>query len=94
MENKHNIEELGSKYDFTGSESMSIDKALEVKEELEKIDELLKQFDQASKTAQIGVIDMDLLGEFAQPSYMQQLAEMRNHVENLIRDQEIGRAHV
>ncbi|MDA7915190.1 hypothetical protein N9018_01965 [Rhodopirellula sp.] len=87
MEDKHNIEELGSKYDFTGSESMSIDKALEVKEELEKIDELLKQIDQASKTAQIGVIDMDLLGEFAQPSDMQQLEEMRNQVENLIREQ-------
>jgi uncharacterized protein with von Willebrand factor type A (vWA) domain len=87
MEDKHNIEELGSKYDFTGSESMSIDTALEVKEELEKIDELLKQIEQAAKTAQIGVIDMDLLGEFAQPSDMKQLEEMRNQVENLIREQ-------
>ena len=87
MEDKHNIEELGSKYDFTGSESMSITTALQVKEELEKIDELLKQIDQASKTAQIGVIDMDLLGEFAQPSDMQQLEEMRNQVENMIREQ-------
>lgn len=87
MEDKHNIEELASKYNFTGSESMSIPKALEIKEELEKIDELLKQIDQASKTAQIGVIDMDLLGEFAQPSDMQQLEEMRNQVENLIREQ-------
>ncbi|MDB4749786.1 hypothetical protein OAF83_02655 [Rubripirellula sp.] len=87
MEDKHNIEELGSKYDFTGSESMSIDTALEVKEELEKIDELVKQIEQAAKTAQIGVIDMDLLGEFAQPSDMQQLEEMRNQVENLIREQ-------
>jgi uncharacterized protein with von Willebrand factor type A (vWA) domain len=87
MEDKHNIEELGSKYDFTGSESMSITTALEVKEELEKIDELLKQIDQASKNAQIGVIDMDLLGEFAQPSDMQQLEEMRNQVENMIREQ-------
>ncbi|MGB1814181.1 MAG: hypothetical protein ACPHJ3_02415 [Rubripirellula sp.] len=87
MEDKHNIEELGSKYDFTGSESMSITKALEVKEELEKIDELLKQIDQASKSAQIGVIDMDLLSEFAQPADMQQLEEMRQQVENLIREQ-------
>ncbi len=87
MEDKHNIEELGSKYDFTGSEPMSITSALEVKEELEKIDELLKQIDQASKTAQIGVIDMDLLGEFAQPSDLQQLEEMRKQVENLIREQ-------
>jgi uncharacterized protein with von Willebrand factor type A (vWA) domain len=87
MEDKHNLEELGSKYDFTGSESMSIDTALEVKEELEQIDELLKQIEQAAKTAQIGVIDMDLLGEFAQPSDMKQLEEMRNQVENLIREQ-------
>ena len=87
MEDKHNIEELGSKYEFTGSESMSITTALEVKEELEKIDELLKQIDQASKTAQIAVVDMDLLGEFAQPSDMQQLEEMRNQVENMIREQ-------
>lgn len=87
MEDKHNIEELGSKYDFTGSESMSITKALEVKEELEKIDELLKQIDQASKSAQISVIDKDLLSEFAQPADMQQLEEMRQQVENLIREQ-------
>ncbi len=87
MEDKHSIEELASKYDFTGNESMSINKALEVKEELEQIDELLKQIDEASKTAQIGIIDMDLLGEFAQPSDMQQLEEMRNQVENLIREQ-------
>jgi len=87
MIDKHNIEELGSKYAFTGIESMSIDKALEVKEELEKIDELLKQIEQAAKTAQIGIIDMDLLGEFAQPSDMQQLNEMRTQVENLIREQ-------
>ena len=63
MEDKHNIEELGSKYEFTGSESMSITRALEVKEELEKIDELLKQIDEASKTAQIGIIDMEALGD-------------------------------
>jgi len=87
MEDKHNIEELASKYDFIGNESMSITKALEVKEELEQIDELLKQIDEASKTAQIGLIDMDLLGEFAQPSDMQQLDEMRAQVENLIREQ-------
>ena len=87
MEDKHNIEELGSKYEFTGSESMSITRALEVKEELEKIDELLKQIDEASKTAQIGIIDMEMLGEFAQPSDLQDLEEMRNQVENLIREQ-------
>ncbi len=87
MADKHNIEELDSKYEFTGNESMSVPKALEVKEELEKIDELLRQLEEAAKSAQIGVIDMEMLGEFAQPGDMEQLEEMRRQVENLIREQ-------
>jgi uncharacterized protein with von Willebrand factor type A (vWA) domain len=87
MKDKHNIEELASKYVFTGTESMSIPKALEVKDELEKIDELLKQLEQASKTAQIGLIDLEMLGEFAEPGDMQQLEEMRQQIDNLLREQ-------
>ncbi|TWT56286.1 vWA domain-containing protein [Allorhodopirellula solitaria] len=87
MADKHNIEELASKYEFTGSESITIPQALEIKEELEKIDELLAQLDQAEKTAQVGIIDMDMLSEFAQPGDMEQLEEMRNQVENLLREQ-------
>lgn len=87
MADKHNIEELASKYEFTGNESMSVPKALEIKEELEKIDELLKQLEEAAKSAQIGLIDMDMLSEFAQPGDMEQLEEMRQQVENLIREE-------
>ena len=87
MSDKHNIEELASKYDFTGHESMSVEKALEIKEELEKIDELLRQLEEAAKTAQIGIIDMEMLGEFAEAEDMQQLDEMRRQVENLLREQ-------
>lgn len=87
MKDKHNIEELASNYDFTGIESMSIPKALEVKEELEKIDELLKQLEEAAKTAQIGMIDMDMLGEFAEPGDLQKLEEMRQQIDNMLREQ-------
>ncbi|QDT08547.1 VWA domain-containing protein [Planctomycetes bacterium K23_9] len=87
MEDKHNIQELLSKYDFTGNESMTVSKALDVKIELEKIDELLKQLEEAAKNAQIGIIDMEALGEFAQPGDMEQLEEMRRQVENLVREQ-------
>ena len=87
MGDKHNIQELASKYEFIGNESMSVPKAIEIKEELEKIDELLKQLEEAAKSAQIGLIDMDMLGEFAQPSDMEQLEEMRRQVENMIREQ-------
>jgi uncharacterized protein with von Willebrand factor type A (vWA) domain len=87
MSDKHNVEELASKYEFTGHESMSVAKALEVKEELEKIDELLKQLEEAAKNAQIGIIDMDMLSEFAEPGDMQQLEEMRRQIENFLREQ-------
>ncbi len=66
---------------------MSIPKALEIKEELEKIDELLKQLEEAAKTAQIGIIDMEMLSEFAEPGDMEQLEEMRRQIENLLREQ-------
>ena len=87
MSDKHNIEEMVSRYEFTGNESMTVSKALEIKEELEKIDELLKQLEEAAKTAQIGIIDLDMLSEFAQPNDLEQLEEMRQQVEQLIREQ-------
>jgi uncharacterized protein with von Willebrand factor type A (vWA) domain len=87
MADKHNIEELDSKYEFTGNESMSVPKALEIKDELEKIDELLQQLEEAAKSAQIGLIDMEMLSEFTQPGDMEQLEEMRRQVENMIREQ-------
>ncbi len=87
MSDKHSIEELDSKYEFVGHQSMSVDKALEIKAELEKIDELLKQLEEAAKTAQIGIIDMEMMREFAEPGDMEELEEMRRQIENLIREQ-------
>lgn len=87
MTEKHLIEELISKYEFTGRESMSVPQALEIKEELEKIDELLKQLEEAAETAQIGLIDMEMLSEFAEPGDLQQLEELRQAIENYVREQ-------
>src|SRR5205823_11130592 len=39
--NKYQVDELAAKYQFTGRTSLTIEEALAVKEELEKIDELL-----------------------------------------------------
>ncbi len=64
---KYQVDELASKYDFTGVEKMTVPEAIEIKEELEKIDELLKQLEEARKTAQIAIIDMEKLGEFFPP---------------------------
>ncbi len=84
--NFYQMEELNSKYQFTGDQSMTIPKALEIKEELEKIDELLKQLDEAAKTAQIGVIDMESLSEFVSTEDMSSLEALREQIENIVRE--------
>jgi hypothetical protein len=65
---RYQIDDLISKYTFTGRQKVDIPKAIELKKELEEIDELLKQLEEAAKTAQIGLINMDALEKFAQPS--------------------------
>ena len=87
MTEKHQIEELATKYDFTGNKSMTVAEAIDIKEELEKIDELLEQLEQASEDGQIGIIDMDALAEFADQGDMQKLEEMRRQIENFMREQ-------
>src|SRR5213080_4285444 len=52
---KYQVDELAAKYEFTGRTPMDVPKALEVKEELEAIDKLLKQLEEAKQTAQIGI---------------------------------------
>ena len=65
---------------------MTIPKALEIKEELEEIDRLLKQLEEAAKTAQIGVIDMEALAEFAEPGDIEKLNELAEQIEQYLRD--------
>ncbi len=82
---KYQIDELASKYEFTGRKPLTIDGALAVKEELERIDRLLKQLDEAAKTAQIAVIDLSELSQFADAEQLEGLAEMQRQVEELVR---------
>jgi uncharacterized protein with von Willebrand factor type A (vWA) domain len=83
---KYQVDELDAKYDFTGREKMDVPKALAVKEELEKIDELLKQLREAKDTAQIGVIDMEALAQFAEPGDMQQLSALQQQIQDYLRE--------
>jgi uncharacterized protein with von Willebrand factor type A (vWA) domain len=83
---RYQIDELMSKYTFTGREKVDIPKAIEIKKELEQIDELLKQLDEAAKTAQIGLIDMEALSQFAQPGDLNALEEIREQIRNVVRE--------
>ena len=83
---KYQVDELASKYDFTGREELTIPQALEIKELLEKIDELLKQLEEARDTAQIAILDMEGLSEFMDEETMHSLEEMQRVIENYVRE--------
>ncbi|MGL5094518.1 MAG: hypothetical protein ACRDD1_02965, partial [Planctomycetia bacterium] len=83
---KYQVDELAAKYPFTGRDKMTVDKALEVKAELEAIDKLLKQLEEARKNAQIGLIDMEELSKFAEPGDLDQLSALQQQVQDYLRE--------
>ena len=86
LSDKYQIDELAAKYEFTGRESMTVPQAIEIKEELEEIDRLLDQIEDARENAQIAIIDMEQLGEFIDEGTMQSLEEMQRMIENYVRE--------
>lgn len=82
---KYQVDELASKYEFTGRKPLTVEKALEVKEELETIDRLLKQLDEAAKTAQIAIIDLSELSQFANDEQMDELSQLQQRVAEMVR---------
>jgi uncharacterized protein with von Willebrand factor type A (vWA) domain len=82
---KYQIDELAAKYSFTGQTPLSITDALAIKEELAKIDELIKQLEEASKTAQIAVIDLDALAEFTEEADVEKLKDLQRQVEEYVK---------
>ena len=84
---KYQVDELAAKYEFTGREQMDVPKALEVKRELEEIDKLLKQLEEAKKTAQLAIIDMEELQKYAEPGDLERLSALQQQVEEYVREQ-------
>ncbi len=88
---KYQIEQMASKYAFTGQTQLTVSEALAVKEELETIDKLLEQLREAMKTSQLAIIDMDELSEFAEDENregeMQKLNEMQRQIEEFVRQE-------
>ena len=86
LSDKYQIDELIAKYDFTGRKKLSIPEALKVKEELETIDHLLEQLEQAKETAQLAVIDLDALRQFAEPEDVDELSALQQQVQDYLRE--------
>ena len=83
---KYQVDELAGKYAFSGRTPLTVPEALAVKEELEKIDELLKQLEEARETAQVGLIDLDTLSEFAEPGDIDNLSALQQQIQDLMRE--------
>lgn len=83
---KYQVEQLAAKYRFTGREALDIERAIEVKGELERIDALLEQLRKARESAQVALIDMDALAEFAEPGDLDGLRRLQQQVEDYLRE--------
>ncbi|MBN1343150.1 MAG: hypothetical protein JXQ73_10745, partial [Phycisphaerae bacterium] len=83
---KYQIDELAAKYAFTGRTRLNIPEALAVKQELETIDRLLEQIEEAAETGQIGVIDIEELSEFAEPGDVEKLSALQQYIQDYIRE--------
>ncbi len=84
---QYEVDELPARWAFTGREPLSVEEAIEIKEELETIDRLLEQLREAMKNAQIGVIDLDELRDFVAEADIDQLQQMGEQISELIRQQ-------
>jgi uncharacterized protein with von Willebrand factor type A (vWA) domain len=87
LEEKYQIDELAAKYAFTGREALSVPEALEIKQILDEIDKLLKQLQEARKTAQIGIIDLEELAQHVDQADVDQLRALQEQVEAYIQQQ-------
>ncbi|MGD0898603.1 MAG: hypothetical protein ABR915_12250 [Thermoguttaceae bacterium] len=83
---KYQVDELAANYEFTGRTPMTIAKALAIKQELEEIDRLLKQLEEAAKTARIGIIDMEALAQYAEEGDLENLSNLARMIEQYLRD--------
>lgn len=83
---RYQIEQMASKYDFTGREALGVEQALEIKQTLELIDKLLEQLRKALENAQLAVVDMEALAEFASPEDIQGLRQLQQQIEDYLRE--------
>ncbi len=82
---KYQVDELAAKYPFSGQTALTVPEALAVKQELETIDKLLKQLEEAAKTAQVGIIEMEELAKYAEPGQMEELDALQQQVQEYLR---------
>jgi uncharacterized protein with von Willebrand factor type A (vWA) domain len=83
----YEIDELATKWTFTGREKLTVPEALEVKERLEEIEQLLRAVEDARKNAKVALIDMEALGQYVERGDLDQLDALRQRLRELVEQQ-------
>jgi len=84
---KYQVDELVSKYEFTGSTKMTVPQALEIKEELDAIEKLLQQLQEAKASGQLGYIDMEEVQDLTGTENAEQLRQLQEQIAEYLRQQ-------
>jgi len=80
----YEMNELASRWTFSGRQRLTVDEAIAIKEELETIDRLLAQLEEARKQAKIGLIDMEALGRYADAGELDDLERLKQQVQEML----------
>ncbi len=83
---KYQVDYLASNWDFTGKKSLSIPEAIEILDELKRIEELLKQLEDSKENAQLAIIDLDDLSEFADSEAIENMKQFQEQVQQYLKD--------
>jgi len=83
----YQIDELAAKWTFQGREKLTVPEALEVKQRLEEIEDLLRQVDEARKNARVFLIDMEALGQYVEQGDRDELDQLRRQIQEIVERQ-------
>jgi len=80
----YGVNELAAKWSFTGRQKLTVAEALAVKEELEEIEDLLRQLEESRKNAKLYLVDMEALGRYVEAGELDDLSRLKRQVQDLI----------
>lgn len=79
------VEGLRDGWPFHGQRVPNVEEALELRDELEAIDRLLEQLEEALKNAKPAIVDLDELRDFVEETDLSEFAEVRRRAEELLK---------
>ncbi|NBX25607.1 MAG: hypothetical protein EBQ99_06090, partial [Planctomycetes bacterium] len=84
LRERYQVDAMRSRHTFTGREALSVERALEVADELERIERLLEQLREALRNAKPAIIDLDALSEFAPQEQVDSMRDLQRRVNELL----------